>query len=77
VVLVPTLGFTGEAARLGYGRGYYDRSLAALRLANATPVTIGVAWQQGQLTKTDAFVPQPHDVLLNAIATPEGWVDGK
>ena len=76
VVLVPTLGFTGEAARLGYGGGYYDRSLAALQRANATPVTIGVAWQQGQLTKTDAFVPQPHDVLLNAIATPEIWVDG-
>ncbi len=77
VVLVPTLGFTVEAARLGYGGGYYDRSLAALQRANSSLVTIGVAWQQGRLTEADAFVPQPHDVLLKAIATPEGWVGGK
>lgn len=31
VVLVPLLAFDGEGHRLGYGAGYYDRSLAALR----------------------------------------------
>jgi 5,10-methenyltetrahydrofolate synthetase len=30
VVLVPTLGFTDQGARLGYGGGYYDRTLAHL-----------------------------------------------
>jgi len=74
MIMVPTLGFTPEAARLGYGGGYYDRSLAALHHAGANPLTIGIAWQQGLLTEADAFTPQAHDVILNTIATPEGWL---
>ena len=74
IVLVPTLGFTTYAARLGYGGGYYDRSLAALQSAGVNPLTIGIAWQQGLLTEADAFTPQPHDVILDTIATPEGWL---
>jgi 5-formyltetrahydrofolate cyclo-ligase len=73
-VLVPTLGFTTQAARLGYGGGYYDRSLGALQRAGAKPLKIGIAWQQGLLTDADAFSPQPHDVLLDAIATPQAWL---
>lgn len=74
ILLVPTLGFTTDAARLGYGGGYYDRSLAALQLAGAKPFKIGIAWQQGLLTEADAFIPQPHDVPLDAIATPDAWL---
>jgi 5-formyltetrahydrofolate cyclo-ligase len=74
IMLVPTLGFTTRAARLGYGGGYYDRSLAALHSAGVTPLTIGIAWQQGLLTEADAFTPQPHDVMLDTIATPEEWL---
>jgi len=74
IMLVPTLGFTSQAARLGYGGGYYDRSLAALHRTGVRPLTIGVAWQQGLLTEADAFAPQPHDVLLDKIATPEVWL---
>jgi len=74
IILVPTLGFTAQAARLGYGGGYYDRSLAALHHAETSPLTIGIAWQQGLLTEADAFVPQPHDVILDTIATPERWL---
>jgi 5,10-methenyltetrahydrofolate synthetase len=72
--LVPTLGFTAHAARLGYGGGYYDRSLAALYSAGVNPLTIGIAWQQGLLTEADAFTPQSHDVILDTIATPLGWL---
>ena len=74
ILLVPTLGFTPQAGRLGYGGGYYDRSLASLHNAEVSPLTIGIAWQQGLLTETDAFTPQPHDVILNTIATPGAWV---
>ena len=74
IILVPTLGFTAQAARLGYGGGNYDRSLAALHHAETSPLTIGIAWQQGLLTEADAFVPQPHDVILDTIATPERWL---
>jgi 5-formyltetrahydrofolate cyclo-ligase len=74
ILLVPTLGFTAQAARLGYGGGYYDRSLAALQRAGAKPLKIGIAWQQGLLTEADGFAPQPHDVRLDAIATPDAWL---
>ncbi|MFZ4710634.1 MAG: 5-formyltetrahydrofolate cyclo-ligase [Zwartia sp.] len=79
ILLVPTLGFTTKAARLGYGGGYYDRSLAALHHASNGPLKIGIAWQQGLLTQASnssdqAFTPQAHDVILDAIATPLGWV---
>ena len=74
IMLVPTLGFTQQAARLGYGGGYYDRSLAALHQAGVSPLTIGIAWQQGLLANADAFTPQPHDVILDTIATPDGWL---
>jgi len=77
VLLVPTLGFTPQAARLGYGGGYYDRSLAALQRVGAKPLKIGIAWQQGLLTEADAFAPQPHDVLLDAIATPGAWLPAR
>lgn len=74
ILLVPTLGFTTHGARLGYGGGYYDRSLAALYSAGVKPLTIGIAWQEGLLTEADAFTPQPHDFILNTIATPDGWL---
>ena len=74
IMLVPTLGFTAQAARLGYGGGYYDRSLAALQRAGVRPLKIGIAWQHGLLTEADGFAPQPHDVRLDAIATPDAWL---
>ncbi|PHY05475.1 MAG: 5-formyltetrahydrofolate cyclo-ligase [Alcaligenaceae bacterium] len=79
IMLVPTLGFTAQAARLGYGGGYYDRTLTALHHAGKAPLMIGIAWQQGLLAQSDddsceqAFTPQFHDVSLAAIATPQGW----
>jgi len=72
VVLVPTLGYTGRADRLGYGGGYYDRTLAALFAGGAEPLTIGIAWTEGRLP--DHYTPAPHDITLDAILTPEGWV---
>jgi len=78
VVLVPTLGFTKEGGRLGYGGGYYDRTLAALSTERWSPLTIGVAWQAGLLNDSsedpaEIFILQAHDVILDGIATPLGW----
>jgi 5,10-methenyltetrahydrofolate synthetase len=73
VVLVPTLGYTASADRLGYGGGYYDRTLAALREAGHAPVTIGIAWHCGLIDQVD-YRPAPHDVRLDAVLTPRGWV---
>lgn len=72
IVLVPTLGYTGQADRLGYGGGYYDRTLAALAAAGVSPMCIGVAWNEGQLSPS--YQAQSHDVRLDAILTPAGWI---
>lgn len=73
VLLVPTLGFDEYGARLGYGGGYYDRTLAALHRTGHTFNTIGVAWDEGRLTEETNYAAQPHDYPLDAIVTPSGW----
>jgi 5,10-methenyltetrahydrofolate synthetase len=60
-LLVPCLGFSAEGYRLGYGGGYYDRTLEAA----PRPYTLGIAYacQQAQ------FAHAPHDVALDVIVT--------
>lgn len=70
VLLVPLLGFDAQGYRLGYGGGYYDRTLAAMpRL----PKLIGVGHELGRLP---TIHPQPHDVPMHAIVTERGVVFG-
>ncbi|MGE4338019.1 MAG: 5-formyltetrahydrofolate cyclo-ligase [Pigmentiphaga sp.] len=71
-LLVPTLGFTPHADRLGYGGGYYDRTLAALAESGATPLAIGVAFDCGRLEPIE-HRPAPHDIALDAVLTEYGW----
>lgn len=62
LVLVPLLGFDRSGNRLGYGGGYYDRTLAALPHA----ASIGYA----PSTQEVAHLPRgPHDQPLNCIVT--------
>ncbi len=63
VLLAPLLGFDMAGYRLGYGGGYYDRTLAAM---NPKPLTIGVGYELGRLP---TIHPQPHDQPLDAIMT--------
>lgn len=72
IILVPTLGFTRTGDRLGYGQGYYDRTLAQLQAQYHPFVTIGVAWSCGDLSTYD-YSAQPHDHPLDAILTEIGW----
>ncbi len=72
VILVPTLGYTDAADRLGYGGGYYDRTLAALTAAGHDYVTIGIAWTEGRLPAD--YLAASHDVRLDAVLTPDGWL---
>ena len=72
IVLVPTLGYTRQGDRLGYGGGYYDRTLAALKAAGHTFTTVGVAWASGDLTG-ETYAPAAHDIRLDTILTDKGW----
>lgn len=66
VLLIPCLGADMQRYRLGYGGGYYDRTLAALKLR---PVTVGIAFDCGRLR---SIGPQPHDVRLDLVITESG-----
>jgi len=65
-VIVPLVGFDDAGYRLGYGGGYFDRTLAALE---RKPVVIGVAYEDAHL---DTIHPQPHDVPMDWIVTERG-----
>ncbi|MBD0272135.1 MAG: 5-formyltetrahydrofolate cyclo-ligase [Acetobacteraceae bacterium] len=63
VLLVPLLGFDGSGYRLGYGGGYYDRTLAAMPIK---PLAIGIGYEPLRLA---TIHPRPHDVPMDLIVT--------
>ena len=70
VLLVPMLAFDRQGFRLGYGGGFYDRTLALLR--KAKPVTaIGVAFAAQEMDHVPRGV---HDEALDAVLTEAGAV---
>jgi 5-formyltetrahydrofolate cyclo-ligase len=66
VVLAPLVGFDRARYRLGYGGGYFDRTLAAL---SPRPFAIGIGFELQQI---DTIYPQPFDVPMNVIVTEAG-----
>ena len=66
IVIMPLLGFDGRGTRLGYGGGYYDRTLAAMA---KKPRLIGLAFAAQEL---DRIPRETHDVPLDAIVTEAG-----
>ena len=64
--LIPLVGFDAAGYRLGYGGGYYDRTLATFE---PQPRKIGVAYAQCEIATID---PQPHDIRMDLIVTETG-----
>lgn len=70
VLLVPLLAYDRDGYRLGYGGGFYDRTLAELR-AKGPVVAIGIAYAGQEI----AEVPRgPHDQRLDAVLTEDGLI---
>jgi 5,10-methenyltetrahydrofolate synthetase len=70
VAWVPMNGFDAGGYRLGYGGGFFDRTLAALRAGGATrPLAIGVTYE---LARIDTIHPQPHDIPMDYVVTERG-----
>jgi 5,10-methenyltetrahydrofolate synthetase len=65
VVIAPVVGFDSACYRLGYGGGFFDRTLAALPDALA----IGVGYDAAAIS---TIYPLPHDVPMEAIVTERG-----
>ncbi|CAN7166527.1 5-formyltetrahydrofolate cyclo-ligase [Pseudorhodoferax sp. LjRoot39] len=68
LLFVPCVGYAAGGYRLGYGGGFYDRTLATLQ---PKPLTVGLGFGTGFL---DDFEPEPHDVPLDAILNDHGVV---
>ena len=62
-VLAPVVGFDRQCYRLGYGGGYFDRTLAAL---SPPPRAIGVGFELSQI---ETIYPQPFDIPMDVIVT--------
>jgi 5,10-methenyltetrahydrofolate synthetase len=65
LLFVPCVGFDADGYRLGYGGGYYDRTLATWPAA-AKPVTVGIAYEA---CRTEALGRETHDIPLDLIIT--------
>lgn len=68
LLLVPCVGYGPGGVRLGYGGGFYDRTLAQLQ---PRPFTVGLGYTHGFLPDLE---PEPHDVPLDAILNDNGVV---
>ena len=68
LLFVPCVGYSAGGYRLGYGGGFYDRTLAALE---PKPFTVGLGYTGAFV---DDFEPEPHDEPLDAILNDNGVV---
>ena len=66
LLVIPCVGIDERRYRLGYGGGYYDRTLAAFPVR---PSTVGIAFDCGRVKTID---PQPHDIPLDLGITESG-----
>ncbi|MFZ4540906.1 MAG: 5-formyltetrahydrofolate cyclo-ligase [Rickettsiales bacterium] len=69
VILTPLLAFDGEGYRLGYGGGYYDRTMEALRALPEPPLFIGVGFSMQEI---DQVPTDEHDAPMDGILTELG-----
>jgi 5-formyltetrahydrofolate cyclo-ligase len=63
VVVAPMVGFDPKCYRLGYGGGFFDRTLAKI---DPKPLIIGVGYPEAELR---TIFPQPHDIPMDWVVT--------
>ena len=66
LAVVPMNGFDARGYRLGYGGGFFDRTLAALE---RRVVAIGVSYE---ILRMETIHPQPYDIAMDFVVTEEG-----
>ena len=66
IAIVPMNGFDGRGYRLGYGGGYFDRTLAAL---GRRVLAVGVTFEALRL---ETIFPQTHDIPMDFVVTEAG-----
>lgn len=68
MLLLPLNGFDADGYRLGYGGGYFDRTLAAL---SPRPLAVGVGFE---INRLPTIRPEAHDQRLDWLVTESGAV---
>lgn len=68
VVISPVVGFDPHHYRLGYGGGFFDRTLAAM---TTQPLVLGVGYSMAALA---TIHPLPHDIPMSVIVTERGVI---
>ena len=71
ILLVPLLAFDRTGRRIGYGAGYYDMTIAALR-AKKPAVAVGIAYAAQEI---DAVPVTPRDARLDLVLTERETID--
>lgn len=66
IVIAPLVGFDPSRFRLGYGGGFFDRTLTAMP---RRPRILGVGYDQAAIP---TIFPQVHDIPMDAIVTESG-----
>ncbi len=66
VLLIPAVGIGPAGDRLGYGGGFFDRTLAAL---DPKPIAVGIAFELSRMPTSE---PEAHDVLMDFVVTETG-----
>ena len=66
IMLVPMVAFDARCHRMGYGRGYYDGAITALRARGIVPVLAGLALAVQEVPDVPT---EAHDVALDVIVT--------
>jgi 5-formyltetrahydrofolate cyclo-ligase len=69
LIVAPLAAFDRRGGRIGYGRGYYDNTIARLKARGLTPRLVGLAFA---VQEVEACPMEPHDQAIPAIVTEDG-----
>ena len=71
LIMVPLVAFDGKLNRIGYGKGYYDRSLRKIKNIKKKTIALGIAYS---FQKCKSIPVNKHDFKLDYIFTERGII---
>ena len=74
LILVPLVAFDNRLNRIGYGKGYYDRSLRKISKIKKNVISLGIAYS---FQKCKKIPINSHDFRLDYIFTEKGIINSK
>ena len=71
LIMVPLVAFDRKLNRIGYGKGYYDRSLQKINKIKKKTITLGIAYS---FQKCATIPTNKYDFKLNYVFTEQGII---